>query len=434
MDLVLSGGEDQLLSSLQFKLPPSASYIQERRLASFYPSGASTFSPNGVRECRFAITSESWLDPATLRLNLTLRNSSGGAIALAAGGASLIRRMRVMAGGVTVEDISHYNRNAYLFQHMLQTKETVINNGIEDGQPYADDEAGHVRPLQLQPNSETVLSITPLLGIMGCKKLLPLRYCPLQLYIEFADATDALGPVGISPGRDYTVSNVKLLCGLVRLDSALESSFASLLMQNRALTISFNSVSVQSQVIPAGDQFQMSVVRAQSRINAVFVSFKGPPTFVTEGGAVINNFEPFIDEVTSFNNPSMIDGDQGFENRTLMEWYVQVGAKKFPESPATSTPETFSLLRQAIGTYDSDIRTVNITRQEYANNRMVIGVPMQTQAGVFGSGYSTRSGDLLTFSAKGLMQNYARSVGTCYIHILNEVLLEIREGGVSVLD
>ena len=255
MDLVLSGGEDQLLSSLQFKLPPSASYIQERRLASFYPSGASTFSPGGVRECRFAITSESWLDPATLRLNLTLRNPTGGAIALAAGGASLIRRMRVMAGGVTVEDISHYNRNAYLFQHMLQTKETVINNGIEDGQEYFDDEIGHVRPLQLQPNSETVLSITPLLGIMGCKKLLPLRYCPLQLYIEFADATDALGSVDRSPGRDYLVSNVKLLCGLIRLDSALESSFASLLMQNRALTISFNSVSVQSQVIPAGDQF-----------------------------------------------------------------------------------------------------------------------------------------------------------------------------------
>ena len=106
MDLVLSGGEDQLLSSLQFKLPPSASYIQERRLASFYPSGASTFSPGGVRECRFAITSESWLDPATLRLNVTLRNPSAANISLAAGASSLIRRMRIMAGGVTVEDIS----------------------------------------------------------------------------------------------------------------------------------------------------------------------------------------------------------------------------------------------------------------------------------------------------------------------------------------
>ena len=205
-------------------------------------------------------------------------------------------------------------------------------------------------------------------------------------------------------------------------------------MQNRALQISFNSVSVQSQVVPAGDSFQMSVVRAQSRINAIFVSFKGAPTFLTEAGAVVNNFDAFTDEVTSFNSPTDIEGDQGYENRTLMEWYIQVGAKKIPESPATSRPETFSLLRQAIGTYDSDIRTLNITKTGYANTRHVIGVPMQTQAGVFGSGYSTRSGDLLTFSAKGLLQNHGRAVGTCYIHILNEVILEVREGGVSVLD
>ena len=154
---------------------------------------------------------------------------------------------------------------------------------------------------------------------MSCKKLLPLRYCPLQLYIEFADAIDALGPVDRSPGRDYLVQNVKLLCALVRLDSALESSFASLLMQNRSLTISFNTVSVQSQAVPVGDSFQMSVVRAQSRINAVFVSFKGPPTFVTVGGAQVNNFDAFTDEVTSFNSPANIAGDMGYENRSLME-------------------------------------------------------------------------------------------------------------------
>ena len=321
---------------------------------------------------------------------------------------------------------------------MLQTKETVVNNGIEDGQDYADDFAGggSVRPLVLEPNQETVLSITPLLGLMSCKKLLPLRYSPLQLYIEFADADDALGTPDISPGRDYLVQNVKLLAGLVRLDSALESIFASFLMQNRALTLSFNTVSVQSQVMPAGnDQFQMSVVRAQCRINAVFVSFKAPPYFLGQNGEQVPNFNYYFDEVTSFINPSAILGnDLGREAKHLMEWTVQIGSKKWPESPATSNPETFSLLRQAIGTYDSDIRTLNITRNEYGQSRHVIGVPMQTQAGVFGSGYSTRSGDLLTFSAKGLQQNFPRSVGTCYIHILNEVLLEIREGGVSVLD
>ena len=57
------------------------------------------------------------------------------------------------------------------------------------------------------------------------------------------------------------------------------------------------------------------------------VRFKGPPTFVTVGGALLQNFEVFTDEVTSFNSPTAIEGDMGYENRSLMEWYVQVGAK-----------------------------------------------------------------------------------------------------------
>ena len=102
MDLVFSGGEDQLLSSLQFKLPPSASYIQERRLVSWYPSGASTFAPNGVREARFAITGESWLDPASLRINLKVRNNTAVPIQLASSAHALIRRMRLLIGGVVI--------------------------------------------------------------------------------------------------------------------------------------------------------------------------------------------------------------------------------------------------------------------------------------------------------------------------------------------
>ena len=96
MDIVLAGSEDQLLSSLQFKLPPSASYIQERRLVSWYPSGASTFSPTGVREARFSITGDSWLDPASLRVNLKLRNNNALPIQLASCAHSLIRRMKLL--------------------------------------------------------------------------------------------------------------------------------------------------------------------------------------------------------------------------------------------------------------------------------------------------------------------------------------------------
>ena len=76
MDLLTQGGEDALLESLKFKLPPSASYIQERRLVSWHPTGASAFSPTGVRQALFNITSSGWLDPASLRINLRLRNIS----------------------------------------------------------------------------------------------------------------------------------------------------------------------------------------------------------------------------------------------------------------------------------------------------------------------------------------------------------------------
>ena len=229
MDLVLSGGEDQLLSSLQFKLPPSASYIQERRLVSWYPSGASTFSPTGVREARFSITGESWLDPASLRINLKIRNNTVNPIQLASSAHALIRRMRLLIGGVVVEDIDHYGRNAQIFQRMLQTPDWCTNDGIESGTIYGEGRAAgllaHEVPVVIQPGTMT-LSLTPLLGFLACKKFLPLRHAPMQLYIEFADFDDALAVASV--GRTYEIEQLALRGATVRLDSALESSFASL--------------------------------------------------------------------------------------------------------------------------------------------------------------------------------------------------------------
>ena len=133
-------------------------------------------------------------------------------------------------------------------------------------------------------------------------------------------------------------------------------------------------------------------------------------------------------EVLSFLNPFVAVG-----NAFNMSWMVQIGSRKYPEAEVTSIAESFSLLRQATGVYDSDIRTLNLTRQSYSNLNFVIGVPMQTQAGVFGSGLNTRSGDLLTVTLKNLNEN-GRGVGKIYLHILNETVVELRESGVSVLD
>ena len=76
MDMIISGaGEESLLESLSFNLPSSSSYVQSRRLCSFFPSGASTFNPVGVRVCRFTIAGDGWLDPASLRVYAKLTNN-----------------------------------------------------------------------------------------------------------------------------------------------------------------------------------------------------------------------------------------------------------------------------------------------------------------------------------------------------------------------
>ena len=72
MEFQLAGGtQDHLLDSLDFTLSKTANYVTSRRMVSFYPSGAGTFSsPMGVKVIRVNLTGlgDSWLDPAALRL------------------------------------------------------------------------------------------------------------------------------------------------------------------------------------------------------------------------------------------------------------------------------------------------------------------------------------------------------------------------------
>ena len=124
MDMVISGGEDSLLESLSFDLPATTSYVQNRRLVSYYPSGSSTFSPDGVRVCRFTLGGEGWLDPASLRISAKLANThASAALILADGPHVLFSRMRLWIGGTLVEDIDSYGRSHQLFRRLLMPSE-----------------------------------------------------------------------------------------------------------------------------------------------------------------------------------------------------------------------------------------------------------------------------------------------------------------------
>ena len=190
-----------------------------------------------------------------------------------------------------------------------------------------------------------------------------------------------------------------------------------MMLSGRALQLNLRTVYSQSAIIPQNStEFQATVVRALSRIAAVFVTFQGD-------NAQTNH-------LLRFHNPLAIVGHE----RTL-EWAVQIGSKQWPEmSTCKSAASTMSLLKQALGIYDQNIACTSINATNYHSSRYCIGVPTSTIPGQVFSGISTRSGDLLSVLVKSMGVAANQQAQKMHISLLAEVILELKESGTVLLE
>ena len=190
-----------------------------------------------------------------------------------------------------------------------------------------------------------------------------------------------------------------------------------MLLSGRALQLNLRTIFSQQAIIPANAiEFQASVVRALSRIAAVFVTFQGR--------------DAQTNSLLRFHNPSEIVGHE----RTL-EWAVQIGSKQWPEmSTCKSSASTMSLLKQALGIYDQNIACTCISPVNYHSTRYVIGVPTSTIPGQVFSGMSTRSGDLLSVLIRQMGVAANQQAQKMHITLLAEVILELKESGAVLLE
>ena len=75
-----NSAEDYLIDSLQFKIPPGASYVADRRTVSYFTAGSNIYTSNGgTQVIRINLTGDGWLDPGSTRLHYTLVNTSSNA-------------------------------------------------------------------------------------------------------------------------------------------------------------------------------------------------------------------------------------------------------------------------------------------------------------------------------------------------------------------
>ena len=305
----------------------------------------------------------------------------------------------------------------------------VSNDAVESGLQSAD--GNGIAEQQLAPGKSSTFNLSPLFGLCNAGKYLPLRLSG-RFSIELT-LCDPEAAVVAGSSTSYELQEMSIRCAVVKLDSALESSYASMLLNNRALTLRCVTHSCQQMILPANStEMSISLVRAYSRLNGLFITF--------QGGSDASTPAANKHQCTSFLCPSAFSvggvvGGVVTHDESLLSWDVQIGSMKWPESPATSIPETFSLLRQATAIYDQSLQTLNITPQEFANMKYIIGVGLQTTPSAAFSGLNTRAGDLMTIRAKILAVDASvNAPGRCYVTLLHETICEIREGSVSVLD
>ena len=424
MDLAIAANQEHtLIDQLSFQPPPVATYARERRLVQVMPQGANTFAVNGNQVMTFNLTSQDgWLDPSSLRLHFRVRNTAqaGGNNGLlpASGCHCFFSQLRILIGGTEVERIDPYNMCHELFRVALNTPQSQVEQGVEDGRIFVGANYPPVGPGPIAAQTYKSVTLTPLAGLLQCGKYLPLRLMN-SMIMEFslARTDDALAPANANnQSRDFELSQCELQFSTVRLDSAVEAGFSSLMLQGRALQLNVRTIMSQQCIIPLGaTEFQATVVRALSRLCAVFVTFQGRAP----------NTSPM-----RFHNPSAVVGGEH-----TLEWSLQVGSTQWPEmSTCKSLAATMSLLRQAMGTYDQNVVCSCITPANFIDDRYVIGVPTSTIPGQTFSGTSTRSGDLLSVLIKNMGPGGAGEAQKLHVSIVAEVILELKESGTVVLE
>ena len=124
--------DDYLIDGLSFKLPQGASYVTNRRSVSFFPSGSDTYAPtSGTKVIKIRLNGTDWLDPSTVKIMFTLKNTDAtNDLKFLSGPHAFFRRMRIVCGGQIVEDIDDYNRVCEMF-NILQSKNVRANDEIE---------------------------------------------------------------------------------------------------------------------------------------------------------------------------------------------------------------------------------------------------------------------------------------------------------------
>ena len=88
VEVAAQSTEQLLVDGFSYKLDPSAPYITDRKMVSFHPSGADSYAPSGggSKIIKFPISASGFLDPSSVKLQMTITNNDSAALCFLSSG------------------------------------------------------------------------------------------------------------------------------------------------------------------------------------------------------------------------------------------------------------------------------------------------------------------------------------------------------------
>lgn len=319
-------------------------------------------------------------------------------------------------------------------------------------------------------------------GILKVNKMLPLRFLPLILELELvSDPEEPILYTGLladarqeshlsypqsgfytrNSSNMWHIENVCVLADLITLDSDLANKYYSHLLGGNSLSFNYSTMISQQQTIKDMKKPSINIARALSRLKTVFVTlekdlFYDSINTNTDLDEYVNGIYKVDSAYSGYihpgkkpwrtfwspmasDNSSTAHADNSISSyqhndEAEFKFSIQLGGQKFPESDINGHAQAFYYLAGALGNYVSDVHSIDITPRQYRSNRLILGMNMEKVKQSSFSGLNTRDGSLLTAKLEYNSNDERRWADRMNVYLDCDVILEIREGGITILE
>ena len=282
--MIASRPDAGLLPGFDYTIIPSSSSVVDRKQGvPAFPTSASTLSPTGTRTARIRIGGDSFCDSSSVRLSFTIVNKENKSILPYTGPWGCFGTVRLLSNGTEIERVDMYGRHHELFGLQLLPLNDQWSEAAVCGLHGSWDNTTSV----LQPKLGRIqagASLTVMhklhLGVFQSQKILPLRFCPLDLELTLAPPSWWIDTVSTGAGglptysQDYEIANLRVIYDEVHPDESIVNSFYKGLLAGQIMSVPILVAHQFTTDIPdSASTIDITAARAFSKISSIWLSF-----------------------------------------------------------------------------------------------------------------------------------------------------------------